>query len=66
MTLAGKQENPERPESSEPAPAAKAETFGEALDRMGCRPLDPPRQIIVRRGRPRNRLTRWRKPEGQD
>ena len=66
VTMAGKQENPERPEPPEPAPVAKAETFGKALDRMGFRPLDPPRRIIVRRGRPRNPLTRWRKPDAQE
>jgi hypothetical protein len=64
--MAEKRQNLERPLSPEPAPAEKAETFGEALDRMGCRPLDPPRRIIVRRGRPRNRLTRWRKPTERD
>jgi hypothetical protein len=62
-TMAGKIEKPENPG---PAPAAKAETFGEALDRMGCVALDPPRRIIVRRDRPRNRLTRWRNPKEQD
>jgi hypothetical protein len=61
--VAGKIERPEKPE---PAPAAKVETFGEALDRMGFVPLNPPRRIIVRRSRPLNRLTRWRKPEEQD
>jgi hypothetical protein len=61
--VAGKIEKPKKPE---PAPAERAETFGEALDRMGFVPLDPPRRIIVRRDRPPNRLTRWRKPKEQD
>jgi hypothetical protein len=64
--MAEKQQNLERPVSPEPAPAEKAETFGEALDRMGVVPLDPPRRIIVRRDRQRNRLTRWREPTERD
>ncbi|ANY81180.1 hypothetical protein BB934_25610 [Microvirga ossetica] len=64
--MAEKQENPERPEPPEPAPVAKAETFGEALDKMGFRPLDPPRQITIRRVGRTRRLTRWRNPEERD
>ena len=61
--MAGKIERPEKPEH---APDAKGETLREALDRMGFVPLDPPRRIILRRDRPPNRLTRWRKPKEQD
>lgn len=47
-------------------PNINAKTFGEALDEMGFVPLNPPRRITLRRMGRARRLTRWRKPEGQD
>ena len=56
--MAKKQENLERPESPEPAPATTAQTLGEALAEMGFVPVDPPRRIILRRCGRAKRLTR--------
>lgn len=59
-------------EKSEPHPTddtqqpPKVKTLAEALDETGFVPLNPPRQITLRRFGPARRLTRWRKPEGQE
>jgi hypothetical protein len=63
MTLA---EKPEPRPTDEPHPNTKAKTLGEALDEMGFVPLDPPRRITLRRFGRARRLTRWKKPEGQE
>jgi hypothetical protein len=64
--MAGKQENPERPESPEPAPATTAQTLGEALADMGFVPMDPPKRFRIRPSPPENPLKRWRKPQERD
>jgi predicted nucleotidyltransferase len=47
-------------------PSTKTKTFEEAPDEMGFVPLDLPKRIIVRDGRPSNPLPRWRRPKEQD
>ena len=59
-------EKPEPSPADDAQPTPKAKTLGEALDEMGFVPLNPPRQITLRRCGRTRRLTRWRKPEGQE
>lgn len=57
-------EKPEPNPTDDTQQTPKVKTLAEALDEMGFVPLNPPRQITLRRFGPARRLTRWRKPEG--
>ena len=51
----------ERPEKAEPALAADGQSFGEALEEMGFLPVPGAKRRLIRRERPSNPLTRWKK-----